>query len=465
MGDLMSREIKKFDSNNLISYSLLNVVMDSMDECIVYVNTEGIIEMMSEAYCEFLNIKKEDAVGKHVTEVIENTRMHLVTQSGNKEIAQVQEIMGRKMIADRIPVYVDDKLVGAVGRVLFKDVNELTRLHNKINTMESKLNLYQEEFKNINKAKYNLNNIIGDSMIMLKLKNNIKKIARTNSNVLITGESGTGKELFAHAVHNESIRADMPFVSVNCGAIPYDLMESELFGYEKGAFTGAKKGGKIGKFKAADGGTIFLDEIAELPLKMQVKLLRVLQDHEIEKVGSNIKEKVNIRVIAATNKNIDELVKKGEFRLDLFYRLSVVNLKIPPLRDRNGDIRLLVNYLINKISNKEGIRVDGIKENALKSLETYEWPGNVRELENTIEQALNFLDNEKVIKLIHLPPRISGVKQSREVKDLKSVLEEAEKDALIQVLRTTDDNKTKTAKILGVSRTTLYEKMNKYGLS
>ena len=257
----------------------------------------------------------------------------------------------------------------------------------------------------------------------------------------------------------------MPFVSVNCGAIPYDLMESELFGYEKGAFTGAKKGGKIGKFKAADGGTIFLDEIAELPLKMQVKLLRVLQDHEIEKVGSNIKEKVNIRVIAATNKNIDELVKKGEFRLDLFYRLSVVNLKIPPLRDRNGDIRLLVNYLINKISNKEGIRVDGIKENALKSLETYEWPGNVRELENTIEQALNFLDNEKVIKLIHLPPRISGVKQSREVKDLKSVVEEAEKDALIQVLRTTDDNKTKTAKILGVSRTTLYEKMNKYGLS
>jgi len=257
----------------------------------------------------------------------------------------------------------------------------------------------------------------------------------------------------------------MPFVSVNCGAIPYDLMESELFGYEKGAFTGAKKGGKIGKFKAADGGTIFLDEIAELPLKMQVKLLRVLQDHEIEKVGSNIKEKVNIRVIAATNKNIDELVKKGEFRLDLFYRLSVVNLKIPPLRDRNGDIRLLVNYLINKISNKEGIRVDGIKENALKSLETYEWPGNVRELENTIEQALNFLDNEKVIKLIHLPPRISGVKQSREVKDLKSVVEEAEKDALIQVLRTTDDNKTETAKILGVSRTTLYEKMNKYGLS
>ena len=455
--------IRQFDDEMEAAF-LLKTIMETTNDAIVYVNKEGYIEMISKPYADFLQVKREEVIGKHVRDVIENTRMDVVIKTGVSEIAEVQEINGNKMIATRIPVFVKGNVVGAVGRVLFRDINELNALYMKISKIEKELNLYKDEFKKVNSAKYSLDSIISESKSMHKIKELTKRTAKTNSNVLILGESGTGKELFAHAIHSISRRANAPFIKVNCGAIPYELLESELFGYEEGSFTGAKKGGKIGKFKAADGGTIFLDEIGDLPMNMQVKLLRVLQDKEIEKIGSNSSEKVDIRIITATNRDLEEMVSEGKFRLDLYYRLNVLTIKVPPLRERKDDIPILSEYLIQKISRRENIRVDRISDSALEYLKRYNWLGNVRELENILERSINFLDEETVIKPEHLPSKITGIMRKKKVRSLKLTLEEVERQAIIDSLIFSNGNKTKAASILDISRTSLYEKIDKYNI-
>lgn len=453
--------IRQFD-DEIEASSLLKTVMEATNDAIVYVNKDGYIEMLSNPYAEYLGVVRDQAIGKHVREVIENTRMDIVIKTGTPEFAQVQEIKGKKMIATRIPLFVNGNVVGAVGKVLFRDVDELNSLYMKINKIEEELNLYKDEFKKVNRAKYALDSIISVSKSMENLKDLTKRAAKTNSNVLILGESGTGKELFAHAIHNNSKRIDAPFIKVNCGAIPYELLESELFGYEEGSFTGAKKGGKIGKFKAADGGTIFLDEIGDLPMNMQVKLLRVLQDKEIERIGSNFSEKIDVRVIAATNKDLEKMVSEGMFRLDLYYRLNVVSIKIPPLRERKEDIPVLSKYLVDKISKGENIKVDKISDNTLEYLKNYDWPGNVRELENILERAINFLEKETIIKPEHLPSKITGMTRNKQIKSLKTILEEVEKQSIIDSLIIANGNKTLAANALDISRTSLYEKISKY---
>ncbi len=461
--DICKNYIKKAE-NELEAFSLLNTILDATNDSFVYVNKHGVIEMLSRAYADFLNIKVEDAIGKNVKDVIENTRLDIVIKTGKPEIAQIQKIDGKNMIATRIPVFVKGKIAGAIGKVLFRDVDELNALYLKINSIEKELNLYKDEFKRLNKASYGLDNIISQNEKMNKLKDLTDRVANTNSNVLILGDSGTGKELFAHSIHNKSKRRENPFIKVNCGAIPFELLESELFGYEEGAFTGAKKGGKIGKFKAADGGTIFLDEIGELPISMQVKLLSVLQDREIEKIGSVQTEKINVRVVAATNKNLEEMVENGSFRLDLYYRLNVINLKIPPLRERKDDIPLLCDHLIKKISLAENIKVDKISNKALEYLTRYDWPGNVRELENILERAINYLDEETEIMTKHLPPKVTGMIGMEAVKSLKDTMDRVEKEVLINSLILSKGNKTEASKTLGISRTSFYEKLIKHNL-
>ncbi|MCR3954951.1 MAG: sigma 54-interacting transcriptional regulator [Gudongella sp.] len=456
-------ELKAFDYEVQAS-SLLRTVLDSSNESFIYVNSDGIIEMISESYAEFLNRKKEDLIGLNVVDVVENTRLDVVLKTGKSEIAQIQIVKGRKIIATRIPVYAKGKVVGAIGKILFRDVDELNNLYMKINNIEKELNLYRDEFKKVNKAEYALDSIIGENIEIKRIKELTKNIASTNSNVLILGESGTGKELFAHAIHNNSKRMDAPFIKVNCGAIPYELIESEFFGYEEGAFTGAKKGGKIGKFKAADGGTIFLDEIADLPMNMQVKLLRVLQEREIERIGSNTSEKVDVRVIAATNKDLERMVDEGTFRLDLYYRLNVVSLRIPSLSQRKDDIQILADHLIEKISIKENRFVDGISSESLETLKSYGWPGNIRELENVLERAINFLGDERIILPKHLPPRITGNQDMLFNRSLRETLDEVEREAIVRTLIHTKGNKSKASKALEISRTSLYEKMDKYGI-
>ena len=435
--------------------SLLETMLAAPDELIVVVNKNGYIENMSQAYGDFLGIQVQNAIGRHVTEVIENTRMDIVVKTGVPETGETQDIHGEKMIATRIPIRKNGMVIGAYGRVLVRNTRELHMLHDKLSSIEMELNMYKRTFEKINTAKYTVDDIVGDCSIMQDLKDSVRKVAKTNSNVLIMGESGTGKELFAHSIHAGSMRRKAPFVCVNCGSIPEQLIESELFGYEEGAFTGARKGGKIGLFPAAHGGTIFLDEIGELPLPMQVRLLRVLQDREIQRVGSNVREKVNVRVVAATNRNLYQMVKKGEFRSDLYYRLNVVTLHLPLLRERKEDLPLLIQMILSKISKKESLGAIEISREAMDHLLRYDWPGHVRELENVTDAG------EK-IKAKNLPERITGSMVSRTMMPLKELMENTEKDAIKDALLRCRNCKAKAANELGISRTTLYEKMMKY---
>ena len=442
--------------------SLLETMLAAPDELIVVVNKNGYIENMSQAYGDFLGIQVQNAIGRHVTEVIENTRMDIVVKTGVPETGETQDIHGEKMIATRIPIRKNGMVIGAYGRVLVRNTRELHMLHDKLSSIEMELNMYKRTFEKINTAKYTVDDIIGDCSIMQDLKDSVRKVAKTNSNVLIMGESGTGKELFAHSIHAGSMRRKAPFVCVNCGSIPEQLIESELFGYEEGAFTGARKGGKIGLFPAAHGGTICLDEIGELPLPMQVRLLRVLQDREIQRVGSNVREKVNVRVVAATNRNLYQMVKKGEFRSDLYYRLNVVTLHLPLLRERKEDLPLLIRMILSKISKKENLGAIEISREAMDHLLRYDWPGNVRELENVLERAINFTDAGEKIKAKNLPEQITGSMVSQTVMPLKELMENTEKDAIKDALLRCRNCKAKAANELGISRTTLYEKMMKY---
>lgn len=444
------------------SSEILNTVMETAYDGMVIINKLGIITMMSKAYTDFLGIRREDAIGKHVTEVIENTRMPIVLETGNEEVAQLQRIKGNYMIASRIPIIKNGEIIGVVGKVLFRNVRELNSLYKRISNIEKELATYKSKLREFNTASYFLEDIIGESDSIIVAKAIVKKAAHTSSNVLILGESGTGKEIFAHAIHSESSRHEGPFVKVNCAAIPSDLLESELFGYEAGAFTGAKKEGKIGKFEIANEGTIFLDEIGDMPLHMQVKLLRVIQEREVEKVGSVASKKINIRIIAATNRKLEKLVSEGKFREDLYYRLNVVTIEIPPLRERGNDIILISNHLIKKLSVDLDKKVKGISKEAEHYLRTYEWKGNVRELENILERAINIMGDSEIIDVDDLPKEITGKKVSIIPKKLKDILEESEKNAIIFALRASGGNKTKAAKILDIGRTSLYEKMEKY---
>ena len=443
---------------------ILKTVIDNAYDGIIIIDKNAIITMISKSYCEFMGISEENAIGKPVTDVIQNTRMHIVVQTGETETAQLQSIKGSYMIATRMPIIKNGEIIGAIGKVLFRNLKELNTLYSKIKTMKKELETYKTQLKQLNTARYSFDDIIGSSEKILAAKYIARKAAQTHSNVLILGESGTGKELFAHAIHLASDRLYAPFVKVNCGAIPTDLLESELFGYEGGAFTGAKKEGKIGKFELADGGTIFLDEIGDMPLHMQVKLLRAIQEKEVEKIGSLGSKKIDIRIIAATNRNLEKSMHEGNFRQDLYYRLNVVTITIPSLRERRDDILLIANHLITKIAEDLNKKIVGMSKDSEYFLKNYSWEGNIRELENILERAINVIENSNTICPIDLPDEITGRKQIKPIKSLESTIVEAEKQAIMDALKATNGNKTKAAKKLEIGRTSLYEKIQKYNI-
>jgi len=445
---------------------ILETVIENDYDSIVVVDHEGIITMFNKAYEQFIGVPKEKAIGRHVTEVIENTRMHIVAKTGIAEMGQIQKIAGHEMICNRIPIKKDGKIWGALGKTMFRDMREFTAFIEKINKLQTELEYYKDMVNKIQGSQYSFEQIIGSSPEMQEVKAMAMRVAQSSSTILIRGESGTGKELFAHSIHYASPRKNGPFVKVNCSAIPENLLESELFGYEEGAFTGAKKGGKLGKFELAHKGTILLDEIGDMPLNMQIKLLRVLQEKEIERVGGTTTVPIDVRVIAATNRSLEDLINEGKFRLDLYYRLNVVELKIPALRQHKSDLEELIHFLLGKIAAKMGCPVPTIDQEALSYIMNYDWPGNVRELENVLERCLNFLDNN-VIKATNLPYHIRNYKQGKEpnVLELKDHLEEAERVAIINALKLCAGNRVKAAKMLGISRASIYQKIDKYGIT
>lgn len=449
--------------------STLESAIESFFEGVVIVDRSGMITMINQAYCDFLGVEHGKVIGRHVAEVIPNTRMHVVAQDGKAEITDIQRIREHNCVVTRIPIVKEGETVGAVGKVVFKDVKDLKILSNKLNKLEFELEYYKEELRKAYGGKYTFESIIGDNEKMQWIKSIAVKASKGNSTVLILGESGTGKEVFAQAIHNASTRNKGPFIKVNCAALPENLLETELFGYDEGAFTGAKKGGKPGKFELANRGTIFLDEIGDMPISMQVKLLRVLQEREFERVGGTKTIKLDLRVIAATNRDLTKMIEQGEFRQDLYYRLDIISLAIPPLRERTGDIPLLCDMLLKKIKKQVQHSVEGVSPATLQLLMAYKWPGNVRELENLLERAVNLMDDDEIlIAPEHLPPivkKISKGKEPLEVSDnLAEVLGDAEKQAILKVLEEAGGNKSKAAKILGIHRSGFYQKLQKHNI-
>jgi transcriptional regulator with PAS, ATPase and Fis domain len=453
-------------------------IINLLAERIVVTDREGMILYINKAYCEFLGTTVEEAVNRPVQDVIENTRMHFVAKTGKKELAALHPINGSEMIANRYPLIVDGKLVGALGTVMFRSPEEWRMYKTKIQHLVEELKYYKTKIDKELKSKYYFHDLIGSSQSFLAAKKLAERISASNSSVLLIGESGTGKELFAHAIHNHSLRSSLPFVAINCASIPEHLLESELFGYEDGAFTGAKKGGKKGQFELAHNGTLFLDEIGDMPLSMQSKLLRVLQEKEVQRVGGQNSIPVDVRIIAATHRDLEKMVEEGKFRRDLYYRLNVIKIEIPPLNKRKEDIKLISVSLLKKLERRffrTGIEISKEVEQRLME---HSWPGNIRELENVLERAINVLDGQ-TIEVFHLPlylrelewqsstQMVSPVckeKTDEKMLPLKERLAQVEKEAILNALTMTNGNKQEAARLLEIGKTSFYEKCKFYDI-
>ncbi|MDA8210840.1 MAG: sigma-54-dependent Fis family transcriptional regulator [Clostridia bacterium] len=461
----VARELETVKALNRTLDTVLNIIYDG----IVVVDEHGKITLANRALTDFLNVSPEVVIGKYVTEVMEETRLHIVARTGVPETSDVMNIQGKPLVVSRLPIIKEGKVVGAVGKAVFPQLAEVKELAEKLRFLEDKVTYYQEVLEKTKTAQDIMKDMIAESPAMKKIKQEIVMVAGSASTVLLTGESGTGKEVVAHAIHLCSDRCDGPFVKVNCAAIPENLLEAEIFGYEAGAFTGALKSGKPGRFELANGGTIFLDEIGDMSFPLQAKLLRVLQEREFERVGGTKNIKVNVRILAATNKDLNRAITEGNFREDLYYRLNVINLHLPPLRERPEDIEPLIIFFTNKYDSILKAGIQGISTEALEILLNYAWPGNIRELENVIERAVNYA-RPGLIQVTHLPSRIiSAVRQAdsgkTKTKSYRDKLDQAEREMILSALEQAKGNKTKAAKLLNLSRSRLYVKMQKYNLT
>lgn len=447
-----------------IYLKIIDTIFSEFDGALI-IDEQGIIRVFTDYYARETGLAKELVIGKRVDEVFPTTRMLEVLETGRPIIADLWELGGKSQIVSRVPITANGQIIGAAGFNIFRYLEEAEGFARRIADMASELKYYKEEVKKILSVKYTLASIIGVSEAIKEVKNRIQSVAPSNTPVFIYGETGTGKELIAHALHFESSRREYPFIKVNCAAIPESLLESELFGYEEGSFTGASLKGKPGKFELAHKGSIFLDEIGDLSLISQAKLLRVLQEKEIERIGSSSSVSVDVRIISATNHCLNNLVRKGDFRKDLFFRLNTFPIYIPPLKERLEDISPLAEYFINQHNLEAGTSIKGITAEALDVLINYHWPGNVRELYSVMERAC--IDaREGLIKAENLLRFSDRGSLASDIKlNLNEIRDKAERNAIVNVLQKTKGNKSEAAKILGISRSTLYVKIKQFNLA
>jgi len=448
---------------------MFNKVFQDIPIPMILVDKSGNIKALNWSYRNFLKLTNEDTIYKNIIEFIPNSRAPIVLQTGEAEIAQkMTYVHGQEAIVHRIPLINQGKVYGMFGMVLFKNMLELEELMEQNLKLQKELNYYKNQLKRYHSAKYSTKNIIGTSKTMLELNKTVCRMACLRANVLITGESGVGKELVAHAIHSEGQRKDYPFIRINCAAIPETLMETELFGYEEGTFTGAKKGGLAGKFEQAHRGTLFLDEIGDMPINMQAKILRAIQEKEIERIGGHKLMPVDVRIVAATNCDLEEKVRQGTFRKDLFYRLNVLTIKIPPLREHADDITALTKHYLAKLHLETGY-LKKIEIQALKILEQYSWPGNIRELKNMLEKLVCTVDDD-LITPNHLPSLVLAASPAARLTEdmgvnntgLENIVVESEKKAIIAALKEASYHRSKAAELLNIPRSKLYRKIKKY---
>jgi transcriptional regulator with PAS, ATPase and Fis domain len=448
---------------------MLELLLDNTHEGLVICDAAGKILYFNRSYAEMYNMKQGNDFGKNIKEFFPDARIPVIAQTGIAEYGVIHKWKGKDLVVNRVPIKEGSKVKWVIAQVLFRDIKELKDMNEKVANLKIKIDSIGAELRKFFQAKYSIDDIIGKSYQTKQLKRQATKYASSLLPILLLGESGTGKELFAQAIHRMSPRVDRSFLAINCAAIPKELMESELFGYESGTFTGATRKGKIGKFEMVEGGTIFLDEIGDMPLEMQAKLLRVLEEKQVTRLGGSKTIPVDFSLIASTNRNIEDMVEKGTFRSDLFYRINVFVLKIPPLRDRREDVLLIARNIAASSLSDHGTEEVVFSREVESLLMQYDWPGNMREVRNVVNFAMhNLLPHESVIEPKHLPPSLFARVEDHYSKPvllpLKKGVENREREIIRETLRSTYGNKVMTAKLLGVSRSVLYNKLKKYSL-
>ena len=450
------------------AYRMFKKLLELSNDGFIAIDKSNKIIEINKSYCDWLGITYEEALTKRIEELTPNTKLPLIRDQGGTEQNVLHYLQhghrkGSIVAVSRSALQINGENIAAIGQICYPKTT--AKVAELIKHAYKELEFYKAEYKQRVQGHYSFNTISGEAPQFTLVKQQAQKAAPMNLSVLLTGETGTGKEVFAHAIHNASPRAHHPFICVNCSAIPSELMESELFGYEDGAFTGASKKGKIGKIEMANKGTLFLDEIGDMPLHMQVKILRLLQEKELERLGSNQKRKIDIRIIAATNANLEQKIREKTFRSDLFFRLSVVNLVLPPLRERIDDIPLLAQCFLDSLNLQFGEEKQ-LSEKAKAALRAYNWPGNARELRNAMELAFGFAD-QTILEPKDFPKQISqkniidvALSECAEG-SLAEVMKRIEQEVLVRALTKHNNNYAKAAKMLGLHRATLYKKMKK----
>ncbi|RJG06337.1 PAS domain-containing protein [Noviherbaspirillum cavernae] len=467
------------DSIQQMGMQSLLALFDDSCEGTIAIDDQSRIVWINDKYAAFLGLKApEDVLGKAVEEVIPNSRMREVVHNGKPILLDIMMIRDQPLVVMRIPLKDEDgKVIGAIGFALYDRLQRLKPLVSKFAELQWALANTQKELAQLRHSKYSISSFIGVSPISLELKHRARRAAQLDTTVLLLGETGSGKELLAHGIHAASGRADRPFVGINIAAVPETLLEAEFFGVAPGAYTGADRKGRDGKFKIADGGTLFLDEVGDMPLQVQAKLLRVLQEQEIEPLGSNKITKVDVRVIAATSHDLKQLVADGKFRSDLYYRLNVLPIHLPPLRERRGDLDALCEHLLEQIAKRTGMPQRELAPCAREALAAYGWPGNVRELRNALEQAGMLTDNvslkaedfASILSLVEPSQQKEPVPLAKDgptpaVRPLAEAVADLEKNLIKSALESTGGNKASAARLLGISRATLYQKIMDFEL-
>lgn len=445
-------------------------LFDSLYEGAVVVDCEGRITWMNDKYKALIGWNGTEPIeGRPIEEVLPNSRLRTVAESGQAELLDVFAIGRRQVVVSRIPLRDEGGTpIGALGVILYDRLQALRPIVSRFQQMQSDLASARQQLAEARRAKYSFDDFVGECAAAQQVRDEAQRAAGREGAVLLLGETGTGKELIAHAIHGASHRGDGPLVSINAAAIPESLLEAELFGVEPGAYTGAGSKSRIGKFQLADHGTLFLDEVGDMPLALQPKLLRVLQEGEVEPIGGNQVRPVDVRVIAATSRDLKAMVEQGSFRADLYYRLNVLPIQLPPLRDRREDLPMLCAALLGKLNRRSGDSIPTVTAAALAKLAGYRWPGNVRELQNALEQAVakedgHRLDADAFGGLGEAPVQPAGIARDHP-RTLREALAETEREEIRRALAATGGVKLQAAKLLGISRAQLYEKISSHQL-
>ncbi|HEX3012404.1 MAG TPA: sigma 54-interacting transcriptional regulator, partial [Syntrophomonadaceae bacterium] len=463
-------KLQEWNRELVLSNNRLNNIFKTMSDGVLIVDKEGTVTKVNKITEQIFGKPDSELVNQSIRKLVgdkaPSTNLIEKDESYHDIEVLVDGSVGRVHCLSSGTPIVDDQLTASGGVIILRPMENVQKLINRFSGAH---------------ATFNFDDIIGQSPGLLKTIHMAAKAAFGKSNVLLEGESGTGKEVFAQAIHNQSSRNKGPFVAVNCGAIPRELIGSELFGYADGAFTGAKRGGRPGKFELATGGTLFLDEIGDMPLDQQVALLRVLQERSLVRIGDDKVIPVDVRIICATNKDLAHEVQKGNFRQDLYYRLNVVSIKIPPLRERREDIPILFDYMLNTMGQEVNSKIKYVNPEVMALLKDYDWPGNVRELQNVVERIINIIDGD-VVTLEHLPESIAffnrewttelikwppavNTESFSERENIKNIQEIKERKRIIDLLDHFGGNITKVARVMSISRSTLYRRMQQYNIS